>query len=217
MKNEILYLKKLKTPEITTSMLMGAFSDYEDVRGKINSLNKKGLIKPIKQGVYLVNENLGLRPYSKEILANLIYGPSYISLETALSNYGFIPERVTVTTSICQGRGKSFTTPVGEFEYHHIKESIYSMGVQLKEVFEGAFCQYATPEKALLDFIYIKESKGKFKNQKDYFKYILDSYRFDLQTIENEISLKKLQYLCEQYPFQHIQWFTNELTRKLIK
>lgn len=217
MKSEISYLRKLSNPEVTTSMLIGALSDYQDIRGKISSLSRKGILKPIKQGVYLVNEDLGFRPYSKEILANLIYGPSYISLETALSGYGFIPERVDVTTSICLGRGKSFSTPVGEFEYHHIKDSIYAMGVQLKEVFKGAFCQYATPEKALLDFLYIKESKGEFKTSKDYFSYLLDSYRFDLQTIESEISLKKLQNMAEQFPFQHIQWFSNELTRKLIK
>jgi phage terminase large subunit-like protein len=216
MKNELSYLKKLKMPEVTTSMLIGALSDYEDVRGKINSLNKKGLIKPIKQGVYLINNELGLRPYSKEILANLIYGPSYISLETALSNYGFIPERVTSTTSVCFGRGKKFSTPVGQFDYHHIKSSLYSMGVSLKEISNGAFCLYATPEKALLDFIHIKESKKEFKNQKDYFKYILESYRLDLMTIEDEISLK-LQSLSEMYPFQHTHWFANELTRKLLK
>ncbi len=217
MKNELSYLKKLTSPEITTTMLIGALSNYEDTRGKINSLSKKGLIKPIKQGVYLISSDLGLRPYSKEILANLIYGPSYISLETALSNFGFIPEKVTATTSICMGRGKSFSTPVGEFEYHHIKDSLYSMGVQLKEVFKGAFCQHATPEKALLDFIHIKETKGGFKNQKDYFNYILDSYRLDLQAIENEVSLKKLHFFAEQYPFQHVNWFADELTRKLVK
>jgi hypothetical protein len=217
MKNELSYLKKLKMPEVTTSMLIGALSDYEDVRGKINSLNKKGLIKPIKQGVYLINNELGLRPYSKEIFANIIYGPSYISLESALSNYGFIPERVTSTTSVCFGRGKKFSTPVGQFDYHHIKSSLYSMGVALKEISKGAFCLYATPEKALLDFIHIKESKNEFKNQKDYFKYILESYRLDLMTIEDEISLKKLQSLAEMYPFQHTHWFANELTRKLLK
>lgn len=217
MKNELLYLKKLKMPEVTTSMLIGALSDYKDVRGKINSLNKKGLIKPIKQGVYLVDSELGLRPYSKEILANLIYGPSYISLETALSNYGFIPERVTSTTSICFGRGKKFATPVGQFEYHHIKSSLYSMGMTLKEISKGAFCLYATPEKALLDFIHIKESKNEFKNQKEYFNYISESYRLDLLAIEDKISLKKLQSLAEKYPFQHTHWFANELTRKLVK
>jgi len=217
MKDELSYLKKLKTPELTTSMLIGALSDYKDVRGKISTLSKKGIIKPIKQGVYLLNEDLCLRSYSKEILANLIYGPSYISLETALSYYGFIPERVTTTTSICIGRGKSFSTPAGEFEYYHIKDSIYSPGVQLKEVFSEVFCQYATPEKALLDFLHIKETKGEFTKQIEYFHYLLDSYRFDLQNIENTISCKKLQNLAEQYPLQHVQWFSNELTRKLLK
>ncbi len=217
MKSEISYLKMLKTPEVSTAMLLQILSDYQDARGKINALSKKGLIKPIKQGVYLISEDLGLRPYFKELLANLIYGPSYISLETALSNYGFIPERVFATTSICLGRGKSFSTVVGEFEYHHLKNSIYALGVQLKELATGSFCQYAAPEKALLDFIHIKETKGEFKNSKDYFNYLLASYRFDLQAIEREISLRKLQNLAEQYPFQHVQWFASGLTRKLIK
>lgn len=217
MKNQLSFLKKFNMPEVTTTMLIGALSDYEDVRGKISSLSKNGFIKPIKQGVYLINNELGLRPYSKEILANIIYGPSYISLATALSNYGFIPERVTTTTSICFGRGKKFSTPVGQFEYHHIKSSLYSMGVQLKEISIGTFCLYATPEKALLDFIHINESKKEFKNQKDYFKYIIESYRLDLLVISEKISLKKLQLLVEKYPFQHTHWFANELIRNLLK
>lgn len=216
-KNEIAYLNQLKGPEVTTSMLMGVLSQYQDTRGKISSLCKKGLIKSIKQGVYLLSEDLGFRPYSKEILANLIYGPSYISLETALANYGFIPERVEATTSICLGRGKSFSTPVGDFEYHNIKKSIYPFGVGLKEVFEGFFCQYAMPEKALLDFVHIKENKGIFKNQEEYFDFICDSYRLDLNAIENAVSLKKLQEFSTLYPFLHVHWFANELTRKLIK
>ncbi len=217
MKNELNFIKRIKSPEITTTMLMGILSSYSDPRKKINALTKQGFLKSIKQGVYLVDEKLGLRPYSKEILANLIYGPSYISLETALSHYGFIPEQVNVTTSICLGRAKSFSTSVGEFEYHHIKESIYSCGIQLKELFEGVFYQHATPEKALLDFIHIREKKGEFKNSKEYFKYLIDSYRLDLQVLEKEISLRKIQDLAALYPFQNIRWFADELTRKLIK
>ena len=91
------------------------------------------------------------------------------------------------------------------------------MGVTLKEISKGAFCLYATPEKALLDFIHIKESKNEFKNQKDYFKYVSESYRLDLMAIEDEISLKKLHSLAEKYPFQHTHWFANELTKKLVK
>jgi len=216
-KNEIAFLNQLKGPEVTTSMLMGVLSQYQDTRGKINSLCKKGLIKSVKQGVYLISEDLGHRPYSTEILANLIYGPSYISLETALSYYGFIPERVEATTSICLGRGKSFSTFVGDFEYHNIKKSIYPFGVVLKEIFEGFFCQYATPEKALLDFIHIVESKGIFKHQEEYFEFISESYRLDLNAIEKTVSLKKLQEFSKLYPFSHVHWFADELTRKLIK
>ncbi len=217
MKSELAYLRMLKAPEVTTTMLRSAFAEYRDSRGKIHSLSKKGLIQPIKQGVYLLSSDFGLRPFSKEILANLIYGPSYISLETALAHYGFIPERVATTTSISMGRGKSFATPVGQFDYHHIKDPIYAVGVQLREVYPGAFCQYATPEKALLDFIYLKETKDEFKNKKDFCNYIIDSYRLDLRTIESEVSLKKIQSFAEHYPFQHVHWFANELTRKLIK
>ncbi len=216
-KSHVFYLKKLKSPEVTTSMLMGALSEYKDVRGKINALSKKGLIQPIKQGVYLIHSDFGLRPYSKEILAQLIYGPSYISLQTALSNYGFIPEKVDTTTSISFGRGRSFSTPVGDFEYRQIKKSLYPLGVGLQEVTTGVFCQYALPEKALLDFIYLEESKSEFKNQKEYFSYILDSYRLNLKAIEKEVSLKKLKSLSEKYNLERIHWFVNELNRRLNK
>jgi hypothetical protein len=150
-------------------------------------------------------------------LANLIYGPSYISLETALSYYGLIPERVSTTTSVCFGRNKNFTTPAGDFQYCHVKDSIYSHGIQQREVFENIFCQYACPEKALLDFIYLRELKGQFRKPQDYFEYIISSFRLDLNEIEKKISLKKINDLAQYYPFQHIQWFTTELTRSLLK
>lgn len=217
MKKEWLDLKNLNSTEITTSMLLGTFNHFKDARGKIHNLSKSQILQPIKQGVYIINSEFGERPYSKEILANLIYGPSYISLQTALSAYGFIPEQVSTTFSVCFGRGKSFSTPVGEFEFLHIKKEIYPLGVQLKEVYKNAFCLYATPEKALLDFLYLKEKKAEFKKQKEYFEYLVDSYRFDLQAIEDQISIKKLQDFADQYRHVHIQWFVNELAKRLLK
>ncbi len=217
MKYELTLFRNRQNPEITTTMLMGLLSGYSDARKKINSMVKQGYLKPIKQGVYLIAEDYQLLPYSKELLANLIYGPSYISLETALSNYGFIPERVSITTSICFNRGRFFSTLVGDFEYHHLKDTIYAPGVQLKEVHKDTFCQYATPEKALLDFIYLRDKKGVFKRADEYFEYIMDSYRFDLEMITKVVSPKKLQQLANLYPFMKISWFANELTRKLLQ
>ncbi len=207
-------IQSINAPELSTSMLIGLLSEYKDPRKKIHSLVKGGFLKSIKQGVYLVNQEIGLRPYSMEILANLIYAPSYISLETALSFYGFIPERVSTTTSISISKGRRFLTPVGEFIYHHVKESIYSEGVCLREVYQDTFCQFASPEKAILDFLYIREKKGKFTNSKKYFNYLIESYRLDSNLIKKTTSAKKLKALAELYNSEHVSWFMHELIKK---
>ena len=198
-------------------MLLGMLSQYKDPRGQIHNMVKKGLLLPVKQGVYLVSEDLGQRPYSKAILANLIYGPSYVSLETALSHYGFIPERVETTSSVCIGNSRTFETPIGTFEYCHVKDILYPQGVTIKEVFKDAFCSFAVPEKALLDFIYLREKKEKFKNSKEYIKYIIDSYRFDMDFIKEKILPKKLKNLSTLYSPLRIHWFVSELLRRLSK
>jgi hypothetical protein len=212
--NDFTSLKKLKMPEATTSMLLAALSSYENPQKKIHDLKKKGLIRSVKQGVYIMNQDLGFRPPANEVLANLIYGPSYISLETALSEYGFIPEQVTVTTSISYGRGKAFSSEFGEFTYHHLKNSLYSLGVTSKEVAEAAYCQYATPEKALFDFLYIRENRGEFESQEDYFDYITSAYRLDLKAVQAQIAPKKMKSYLQHTSRQHIHWFMNELIRR---
>jgi len=216
MKNDLQVIKGITSPELTTPMLLGILSSYADPRKKINTLTQKGVLKHIKQGVYLLTEDAQLRPYSKEILANLLYGPSYISLETALSFYGFIPERPTTTTSVCLGRGKSFSTIVGDFEYYHLKDSLYHHGVRLRETFPNTFFQMASPEKVLLDFLYFREKKGEFKNPIEYFNYIVESYRLDLKSIKATISKINLQKLGTLYTSSvYINWFTSELSKSL--
>lgn len=217
MKSDLNILSKLPGPEVTTSILLAILSGYKDPRRKLVGLVNKGIFEPIKQGVYLASPKLGLRPYSKEILANLIYGPSYISLESALQHYGFIPEQVFTTTSVCLGRGRSFSTPVGEFEYHHVKSLIYPAGVMIKEIGPNAYYHIATGEKAMLDFIYIRESKGDFKNSKEYFNYLVESYRFDLDQIQKQISLKKLKEFSELYPYAFVKWFADELINRMLR
>ncbi len=208
-------LPKIKTPELTTSMLLGILSDYKDPRKKISSLTKNNFLIPVKQGVYITSHNLGLRSYSLEILANLIYAPSYISLESALSTYGFIPEKTTSITSVCLGKGKKFSTSIGSFEYFHLKNTLYSKGVILYEIFEKIFCLHASPEKCLFDFLYFREKKGEFLNQADYFDYIIESYRLDLSQMRTTIDKKKLKSLSRYYTQTHIIWFTDTLLKVL--
>ena len=56
--------------------LMDALQAYHYPRNKINTLLKSGEIVRVKKGLY----SLDKAPADKKLCANLIYGPSYISL-----------------------------------------------------------------------------------------------------------------------------------------
>jgi hypothetical protein len=62
-------------------------------------LRRKDIIR-VKKGLYIFGETYARRPFSREVLANVIYGPSYVSLDYALHYHGLIPERVEAVISI---------------------------------------------------------------------------------------------------------------------
>lgn len=85
--------------------------------------------------------------------ASRIYQPSYISLETALSYYGMIPEAVYTTTSVSTLKTTSFDTHLGAFAYRHVKPVLF-FGYQVVE-WQGFPIKMAKPEKVILDYLYL--------------------------------------------------------------
>jgi predicted transcriptional regulator of viral defense system len=79
-------------------VLLDTLSGYRKPRDKITRLLAAGAIVRIKKGLYCFGDPFRKEPISREHLANLIYGPSYISIDYALSYYGLIPERVETIT-----------------------------------------------------------------------------------------------------------------------
>jgi predicted transcriptional regulator of viral defense system len=136
--------------------LKAAIVGQANERRFIGQLIKKGYIVRVKKGLYVWGEQLDFEGYSKEILANLIYGPSYISLESALSFHGLIPERVETVTSVTFKKNKLFKTPVGSFEYVHLYKGAYATGVNLHVINQTENYLIAGPEKALLDYIALR-------------------------------------------------------------
>lgn len=112
--------KEIEHEEFDYQTLMDCLRGYARPRDKVSALLKKGSIIRIKKGLYIFGDLYRRRPYSREILANLIYGPSYISLDFALQHYGLIPECVEAVNSVTTGRSFRFVTPVGLFTYHKI-------------------------------------------------------------------------------------------------
>lgn len=120
---------------------------------QLDRWEKKGYLVKIKQGYYTLSGK-DLNRNFLYYVANRIYSPSYISLEMALSFYNLIPEEVFLITSVSTKKTNNFNTPLGNFNYRHIKPSIY-FGYKLLDYEKKHNVIIAEPEKALLDYLYL--------------------------------------------------------------
>jgi len=167
------------------------------LRRQVSAWKKKGYVEQLKRGVYTLRQedrNVGLSGY---FLANYLYTPSYISLESALSFYGLIPEAVYGITSVTSRKTQRFNNTLGDFTYHHIKSSVYGGYHTELDEFSNHFYM-ASREKAVIDFLYFRLSTFSIT---DYDVFAL-SFRFQnldtlnkarLRDITIEFNNKKLQ------------------------
>lgn len=168
--------------EFDYQILLDALRGYVHPRKKITSLLRKGEIIRVKKGLYIFGEQHRRVPYCRELLANLIYGPSCVSLEYALHYYGLIPERVETVTSVTCGRSRSFETPVGHFSYRAIPMSAYMIGIDRIELSDGRAFLMAIPEKALADRV-VAERGSALRTQKELAVLFRDSLRIDTSAL----------------------------------
>jgi predicted transcriptional regulator of viral defense system len=163
---------------LTHDYLIELYKELSQPRNKIKNLVNKGDLIPIKRELYILGAKYK-RNYSKESLANIIYGPSVISFEYALAFHNLIPERVETLTSICFKRNKKFTTPVGIFTYRYFPEEKFSIGIELRSSTLGNFF-IATAEKALCDLLYFQNIE-----RDGMIEYLRENLRIDMDDIKN--------------------------------
>jgi hypothetical protein len=187
--------KKLSSFELVDySMLGSMFPDYLGLPEKISRMVKSGDLVRLKKGLYILAAPLRTKPIHKEVLANLIYGPSYVSLQSALGHYGLIPERVETLTSMTTQRDKVFETPIGAFSYKYVLPRKYNVGIALKKVGDTQFL-IATPEKALADLV--AQQRG-FENKQDVYEYLTQSLRIEQGDLAS-LHLGKLREIAQAY------------------
>ena len=177
-------LKQFGIIPFTNSALKLLLGNYSSPNDKISSLMASGDIIQIKKGLYVVSEDYRSKKISKEIIANLIFGPSYLSLDFALSYYGIIPERVAITTSITTKRGKYFSTTFGNFYYIHASYEYYSIGISHEKIEDKFNFLIASPEKALCDKI-VFTKKLHLNNAQSMQKFLFEDLRIDLHHIKS--------------------------------
>lgn len=144
-------LQQFNNIPFSRSSLLSVLHGYSRPNDKIAKLAGAGVLVPLKKGMYVLGPEWRRSPLSLPLIANNLYGPSCVSLEWALAWHGLIPEGVFGVTSVTSRRGKRYETPVGQFSYQHIDESLLYVGATVEKVDERAYCLLAGPTKALCD------------------------------------------------------------------
>lgn len=193
--------KTHKRPEIDYVLLVSFLGRHRQPRKKITKWLQEGSLIRVKKGLYLFGPKITDDPYSKETLSTLIYGPSAISLEYALSDYGFIPERVESITAITPKRDKVFTTSVGTFRYRYLNPELYPLGLTLIKNESGSYFM-ATPEKALLDQVTLQAPL--FRKRGDLETYLKEDLRLDWSLFK-QLDPEKLGELTSAYNKKNAQ------------
>jgi len=145
--------KAIGREEFDYVQLCSVLREYRSPRQKIHDLLAAGVIQRFKKGLYIFGPDYNLEPICAEVLANLTYGPSCLSLEYALSYYGMIPERVDTYTSVTTKRKMHFQTPLGLYVYRHLPIELYPLGIELVAWDKRHSFLMASPEKALCDLL----------------------------------------------------------------
>ncbi len=153
------YLKPLQDKNVFSYAVLASIIPGGD--NKRHALIKRALssgdIIQLRRGLYCFSEQQRRSPLSLMDAAQQIYGPSYISFESALAYHGWIPEAVYVLTCAAQGKSKEFKNPLGTFVYRRIAAVLFYEGVE--KLPSGVFM--AKPLRALLDLLYVQKKSWK--------------------------------------------------------
>src|ERR1700676_3418089 len=113
---------------LNRQVILDLLKEYKRPFDKISELVKQKELIQVKRGIFIPGPALHINQPEPYLLANHLKGPSYVSMETALSHWGMIPERVFEISSMTTSRSIVYNTTVGRFSYTHLRLPYYSFG-----------------------------------------------------------------------------------------
>ena len=173
--NELAVFKNIP---VNTAAFASLYPDVKSANRKVALLETAGRIIRLKRGLYVVAPKESGLLLSVNLIGNVLYGPSYISMLTALREYGMIPERVETIESMTTHLTVSFQNDAGLFEYHHCAKDYYPIGITQRQE-EGVTYLIATPEKALCDYI-ISTPRLPLRFLKETYEFLENDLRLDM-------------------------------------
>jgi predicted transcriptional regulator of viral defense system len=167
-----------------------------------------GEIIHIRRGLYCLAPKYQKKKVNLYALGQHIYGPSYISLESALSWHGWIPEAVYTMTSVSLGKSKEFKTSLGVFSYSRVSQKVFYAGVEKLTDEAGNIFLMASPTKALTDYVYVH------KKNLSGLKPVTESLRIEPDEFKS-VTSEDLELLIENYTSRRVQKFIKGLKKDL--
>lgn len=165
------------------NVLSSVFPNHKHINEKAIALVDAGKIIRLKKGLYVASEEETGTPPCRPLLANHIYGPSYVSFSTALRHYGLIPEKVNVTQSVTTKHSRDFENKLGLFTYRNCTDEYFHIGVRIIQENDLSYLM-ASPEKALCDVINF--SKGiNLRFVKDVNIFLENDLRLDTEALKD--------------------------------
>jgi predicted transcriptional regulator of viral defense system len=169
---------------INKQLLLDMLKEYKRPHDKIDELVKQQMLVQVKRGLYVAGPRLSIVSPEPFLIANHLYGPSYVSLETALSHWGLIPERVYEISSVTTNNSKTYKTAIGRFSYKHMPLPYYSFGIKQVTLTKKQTVLMASQEKALCDKI-ISTSGVLLRSVKQALELLIEDFRIDKQMLRN--------------------------------
>ena len=149
------FLKRVQgLPVVDAENLLAGITNSVSIKVQFSRWCKSGKLIKLRNNIYLLADSFRKVDIYEPHIASVLKKPSYISLEKAFEYHGLIPEAVPVHTSVTTKRPEKIITPIGTFDYRHVKKSIF-WGYE-SVIVNKQLAFIATPEKALLDFFYLK-------------------------------------------------------------
>ncbi|MCL2327182.1 MAG: hypothetical protein FWC39_01580 [Bacteroidetes bacterium] len=177
-------LRNIGIIPVNKDILFSLYNDLKRPDDKISELEQKGFIIRVKRDLYVVSPKVHNQELSRELVANHLYRPSYVSLETALSYYGLIPERVYSMRSVCMKLHKKYDTPLGNFEYIKVPENYFQIGINQEIINNSYAFLIASPTKAICDMI-VSTPNLRLQSVKAMQNYLTEDLRIDFEVLRN--------------------------------
>jgi predicted transcriptional regulator of viral defense system len=169
-------------PLFYSSLLLAGAVEQVDLGRQLSRWVKGGKLVQLRRGLYALAEPHQKNPPHPFLVANRLKRASYISLQSALEHYGLIPEYVPSITSVTTGRPETLSTPLGLYIFKHIKKELF-FGYKSIDLGSGQSAFIASPEKALLDLLYLTPGS-------DNFNYLRELRLQNMESLNTELLLE---------------------------